>query len=1383
MHSLISSFILEACLRRQFAGRFAAASLSLDIAGFTALTEALAQHGPAGSGALADALSALFEPLVHRIHAQGGFITHFTGDGFTALFPGPEAPAARRALAAGSAIRRHLLAHPACVTPFGAFPLAARVGVAQGEVVWGILPAGSGMPHGWYFSGPAMRDCIRVQQGAGQGEVAVSEAIAARRAGSVEDQPEREGEERPAPALAAAAASFLPPALGQLTGRGEFRNAVAVFLAVQGIHDREALAAFIAVIFELQRRHGGYLSSVNWEDDGCTVVLFWGAPIAYENDTEAALSFVLDAQAQVARPIRAGVTYRVTYAGLVGAAERADYGCYGPGTNLAARMMQAAGWGQIWLDEAIARCAAAPAHTATTHFAVEPLGARAFKGFAAPQAVYGLQGRRAVGSAARFSGPLAGRRHELAQLTAAIEPLLAGQPAGIIAILGEAGIGKSRLLHELQQTLHAVGAGEEPAAAAQAGAPLGGSAPGAVTWFNCPADEIHRYSLGPFRQLVRAYFTQAAAGDAPSQEQTRRFIDRLGALIAALRDERLHAGDPTERSTARLNPPTSERSRRGLAEALERGLPFLAALADLHWPDSRYEQMEPKARYDNTLAALQAFLLAASRIRPVILALEDAHWLDADSVSFLHTLSHNLDDAPLALLLVSREPLPLDGYAAALPRQALHLSALSGEELATLARGQLGTPAAPGLVTALQARTEGNPFFAEQLLHHLREQGLLAPSAAGLTPVAGAAALPADVRGVLIARVDRLAPPVRETVQGAAVLGREFETAVLAEFAADRTTLEHRVADAATAGIWAPLDSVRYQFQHALLRDAVYDMQLRGRLRQLHGMAAEALARIHAANLAPIYGDLAYHYGRAENTGQERRYAQLAGERAAAQFANAEAVIYLSRALALTPEDAPVERYTLLLARMRVYDLQGARAAQREDLNALAALAERLNDDAKRAEAAVQAARYAYLTGDTRAALDDAERAAALVPAVSEMATRAHLIWGKAACWLGDYPAARVQLSTALAGAQAIGLAQNEADCRLNLGIVSYSETDFARARTEITEALRVSRTCGDRRIESMALGTLGSIAFDQGDYAEAQPWFEQALRAGGEIGDRLNQGTSLGNLCNIALYRGQYDAARAYAEEALAIFRAVQALYGATVAYHVLGQIARNQGDAAAATAHYEQSLQLAREMEGKSEEGETLASLGLLHHQTGDNHGAERLCREALAVVEELGEQHVRTYALTNLGHALAGLGDLAGAAAAHQQALAARRAAGEKTRALENLAGLGEIALAEGDLAQARQTVEEILAHLALAPVDGAEEPLRIYLACYRVLQASHDPRASGVLETAHRLLTERAAQISDAALRQSYLENAPVHRALAQAARAKAADPLTDAYKLR
>ena len=1364
MHTLISSFILEAYLRQQFEGHFSAASLSLDVAGFTALTEALAQHGQAGSEALADVMSTLFEPLVQSVHAQAGFLTHFAGDGFTALFPGSEAQANRRALAAGWAIRQHLRTHPECITPFGAFPLSARIGIARGEVTWGILSAGEGLPHTWYFSGPAMADCIHAQQQAGHGEVIVSDTLAA--SASTQKWIVAAGDGLPAPAvraarlapdrvpaqaptdelpmpwpplprdpavLAEAAAHFLPPAVGELAGGGELRNAVAVFLAAKGVCDRAALAAFMAVIFDLQRRYGGYLSNIDLGSNECKVLLFWGAPVAHESDVERALNSVLDLQAQAGRPIRAGITYRVTYAGRVGAARRADYVCYGQGTNLAARLVAAADWGDIWLDEAIARRVAAPSHAAATHFTVDPIGERAFKGFAGPQPIYALRGRRIAVTPLRFSGRLVGRQRELAQITAAGEPLLAGGPAGIIAISGEAGIGKSRLVHELRGRLGAAAPGGRPAA---------GTTP-AITWFDCPADEIRRYSLEPFRQLLRAYFGPSAAGHTQADaENARRFIDRLDTLIAATHDP-------------------------GLRADLERGLPFLAALADLHWPDPRYDDAEPKARFDNTLSALQAFLVAESCSRPLVLALEDAHWLDADSIQFLHRLTQAHRDAALCILLISREPLALEGYNAALPRCEVRLAPLTAAELRELAQAYLGAPAAPALLELLQARTEGNPFFAGQLLRHLQEQGSLAPDTAGSIGVTGRAALPADVRGVLIARVDRLAPPVRDVVQRAAVLGREFETTVLAEFAPAGPALDTWIAAAVSAGIWAPLDTTRYQFQHALLRDAVYDMQLRARLRQLHGMAAAALGRVHTANLAPYYGDLAHHYGQAGEAAQERHYARLAGERAAARYATAEAVAYLSRALALTPEDATAERYDLLFARQIVYDLQGARTAQREDLDILSVLAERLNDDAKRAAVAVQAARQAYFTGNYKATISHAEYATALVPAGSETAVRAHLVWGQALSWLGDYPTARAQLTEALIGAQAAGQTQVETQCWHGLGLVSYSETNFARARTENLEALRLSRACGHRRIEAVALGTLGSIAYEQGDYGDAKPLYQQALEISREIGDRPNQGISLGNLGNIALYQGDYGAAQTYAEGTLAVSREVGNRYNEVVAYHLLGQIARNLGDFAAARPLYEKSLQLAYEIEAQSEAGDALASLGLMSHQAGDNRAAERFCREALAAVEPLGEQHIRANALTALGHALAGLGDLAGATNAHGDALAARRAAGEKTRALENLAGLAEIALAAGDLAQARQHVEEILAHLATGSVDGAEEPLRIYLACYRVLQAGGDPRGADILETAQRLLAERAAQITEPALRQSYLEKVPVHRALAVA----------------
>src|SRR5262249_13771973 len=147
--------------------------------------------------------------------------------------------------------------------------------------------------------------------------------------------------------------------------------------------------------------------------------------------------------------------------------------------------------------------------------------------------------------------------------------------------------------------------------------------------------------------------------------------------------------------------------------------------------------------------------------------------------------------------------------------------------------------------------------------------------------------VPDSINGVLIARLDRLAARVRALVQTAAVLGQEFEVRLLSGMLRDDPQLAERLRQAERETIWAALSELRSLFRHALLRDAAYSMQLRARLRELHRLAADVLAQIHAADLAPYAADLAYHYGRAEDMPQERRYARIAGEYAAARYANA----------------------------------------------------------------------------------------------------------------------------------------------------------------------------------------------------------------------------------------------------------------------------------------------------------------------------------------------------------------------------------------------------------------------------------------------------------------------------------------------------------------
>ncbi len=177
-------------------------------------------------------------------------------------------------------------------------------------------------------------------------------------------------------------------------------------------------------------------------------------------------------------------------------------------------------------------------------------------------------------------------------------------------------------------------------------------------------------------------------------------------------------------------------------------------------------------------------------------------------------------------------------------------------------------------------RTEGNPYYAEQLLLYLDENDLLETITDDVQPVLpGDVYIPTDVRALLTARLDQLPPPVKEVVQNAAVFGPEFETSILYEMMAKDPSLESKLAVAADELIWIALDENRYLFQHALLRDAAYDMQIHSRLRQLHKLAARSLRRSAGTrpDLDSRYPQIAYHFDKAE----ERNPAALIMEKPA----------------------------------------------------------------------------------------------------------------------------------------------------------------------------------------------------------------------------------------------------------------------------------------------------------------------------------------------------------------------------------------------------------------------------------------------------------------------------------------------------------------------
>jgi predicted ATPase/class 3 adenylate cyclase len=780
-----------------------------------------------------------------------------------------------------------------------------------------------------------------------------------------------------------------------------------------------------------------------------------------------------------------------------------------------------------------------------------------------------------------------------------------------------------------------------------------------------------------------------------------------------------------------------------LAPERRQALPLLGPLLGLPLEQNEFTlALEPQHRQSALHALLLDCLRAAARTAAeeesgLLLVLEDLHWIDPASHDLLELLARAMADAPLLIVLAYRPPellrLQTPRVEALEYFTHVELRALSADESEQIIQAKLAQllparrgAAPPALVARVTARAQGNPFYIEELLHYLHDRGIDPLDDAAIS----ALDLPASLHTLILSRIDQLSEHQRATLKVASVIGRLFHFAWL--HGANPTlgkaeSLRADLAELARLEL-TPLDTpepeLAYLFKHIITQEVAYSSMAAQARARLHVQRAQYLERLEAERYLDL---LAYHYDQSANRAKRRVYLRRAGEAAAARYANTEALDYLSRALDLAPETDAAERYALLLAIEKVHDLQGAREAQARDLAALELLAEALADDAWRAEVAARRASYAYRVGDSTGSIAAAARAVALAPAsdTTALAVGAHRQWAWALLLQGDYAASERQAAASL---------------------------DLARAT-------------GDRRGEGLALGTQGAIAWYQGDYAAARAAYEQSLRICREIGNRQGEGLVLGNLGLAASAQGDYAAARAAYEQSLHICREIGDRLGEGWGLGVLGDAALSQGDYAAARAAYEQSLHIRHIVGDRQGEGWALGSLGLIAHSLGDHQAACGYARQALSIAQAIGDRDWEAFALTVLGHAELDQGHPTAATEAYQAALSIRRDLGQPTKAAEPLAGLARVALAAGDSESALAHVTDILAHLANSTLEGADEPLRVYLTCYEVLYAAGDARAAAILDAAHALLHERAARIPDRATRRAFLENVPYHRQLA------------------
>jgi predicted ATPase/class 3 adenylate cyclase len=1063
-------------------------------------------------------------------------------------------------------------------------------------------------------------------------------------------------------------------------------------------------------------RYGGEVD--RYEGDG--LVAFFGLSTSHEEDAERAVLAALAMQEAIRRYaaelmedegiellLRVGLSTGEVIAAHVGdARQHGEDTAMGRAIAVAARLEPAAEPGTVLVSENTYRLLAPV-------FDWEPIGHISAKGFGEPLSVYRPLAHRAVSGKGRgipgLASPLVGRDTELDALQDALEHLRAGV-GGIVTVVGEAGIGKSRLVAEVRRT-----ADRRPTTADGAHQGIHDGRPSAVvrpTWvegrcLSYAADVAYSLWLDLLRGLL----------DVTADASPIEIRDALYKWLYAL-----------------------------CPDCLDDVYPYLGRMLSLsleEQAEARLRGLEAKGLKTLTFRAVEALTERAARQQPLVIVCEDLHWADSVSLELLGRLLPLTERVPLLFLCVFR---PLRDHGCWQIRETaardhehrhtdLRLQPLSPQQSAALVGNLLHVEDLPDeLRRRILARAEGNPFFVEEILRALLDEGAIARDAqAGrwhATRDVADIPIPDTVHGVIAARIDRLPEETRRVLQQAAVLGRIFTYPLLA--AIDSPLLREgegsggRVAalDAHLLILQrvqlirerARLPEREYAFKHVLTQEAAYDGLLRRERRAVHRRAAQALERLYPERLEEQFGLLAHHWEQAGETERAVDYYRRAGVQAAAQFANEEAVAYLSRALDLAPEGDLAGRYALLLTREDALDLLGAREAQRRDLAALEALAEDLADPGRQADVALRQAHYAARTQDYDAAREAAQWAIRWAQDAQDVARQAaaHRELGRALRYRGDDDAARVELEQALLLARAAGSRQVEADALHDLGALEWGETT-GQEEAFWAEELRICRQTGNRRDEGRALRDLGLSFLQRARYSEAKAYFEESLQVCLETGNRRDEGWALHSLALVYNELGDHTTAHAYGEQAL----------------HVHNETGDRLGKAW------------------------TCAVLCRAYAHAGDYAGA----RDWIPPVRKASE----TAAAWALGDLALGQGDHQRARDHYEAALRLNRA--ESSSRCHALCGLARIALMDGDRPQAQGYASEILCGLERGyPWTDIFLGLTPYLVCYRVLRAHGNPRAREVLDEAHRLLQERAAHINDEALRRSYLENVAANRAI-------------------
>ena len=1153
---------------------FIASILIIDIVGFTRLTRRLMNESIEGSEILHSILQTLFSNSVNVIDRKKGFIAHFEGDGFLAIFPQENSQSHENALAAAIEIVKYFKKNGKITTKFGTVILKIRVALNFGEVFVDYIPK----THLFFVSGSAIDYAKHLLVDCKPNQIIETKIFKNqfqdyyehfRREKRKNQIAENDGFCKQLVHLDKSDLQSDEDQFEQVDVdfKGEFRDLIACFIDLKS----DRFTDSISDILEKVKHYKGFFKDINVFKNEYKLLIYFGAPNSLEKIFNAAIEFTHAILNQFGDSVKLSLTFSKCFIGFLAILDYEEFIAIGSGINLAARLLEQSHWGEILIDHSIYKKMQKKYNTFVE-------GYHKLKGFSAKINYYKLlEQKEQIETKEKM--PFVGRKAEIVDLNQFILPLEKKMFAGICYLEGKAGIGKSFLLQEFQKQNQQK-----------------------YFWFKLTGNPIIKNSLQPVKECLKHFFYQ----QNHKQERKGDFQIIFDSFFSTF-----FVGT--------------------VLQEINVIKPALAAFLNLKTTKD-FEYLNPQIQFRKKIEAIDSFFLLLSKQKPVIFEIDDAPILDFDTLKWFRNFALKSQNYPIAFISTVRketenfhfsfydEPKPFETF--------VELNRMKKSEIKSLIlyfdkNQYIDTE----MKNMIYNKSLGNPLFAQQITLYLLEKRKQQDS--------DVLEVPADIRLIISARIEKLDNGIKKITKVASVIGEIFSFKILTAILSEEN-LESNLESAIRENIFVKISNNKYKFSHGLIRDTIYQMQMKKEIRKFHAQIANAYIQESNNNENDFDATIAYHYEKAENIEKAIEFYLKATKTARENYYNSNALEYISKLLSYKKILLPQQYIKVLFNKIELLNILGNWKESEELIPIALKQAENLKFLEVKADLLTELAKLKYMKGNLEASLTDLNSAGIIYSEIGNQKGLSFTLEKKAIILMRSqkWQEAEQLFLKKIKSDEKHNDKKGLSSSYLNYAVFLNGRGQIKDSKAFYIRGLKISKEIQDKPSLCTANGNLAIIYMQEKNYTEARNYFEIALKLAIELGEQRSLVFLYGNFGNLFLMEMELEKAAELFEKQYIFAKKLNYPHGIVLSYLNKNNLEMEKENFDKALKYLEKALTIAKQRNIQQDVFTILKSKSRLFFMFDYFKEALMISKEMLKLSKEKNNHYLYCISLQGLG-----------------------------------------------------------------------------------------------------------------------------------------------------